>query len=193
VSAEVVSLGGLSRQTGKSSEAREPFQAGLPVGAQVMLAGVNREVKIGAGARRAHPGAVESDADGGVQQFTRVPPVIFNDIDQGLAGFGLRDRPVRRKLCVEADARRAARGLRLGETWVGLTKGGGYKKQQGKKRSHGFPSGATAPSVGAPAGGAEPACPMIADYASSITEISGWLPVRIVGPQVPAPLHVYRV
>src|SRR6266705_3433659 len=70
---------------------REALQAGLPIRAQVILAGFDREEKIRSPAISSDPRTVESNADSWSSPLTWRPLEDLNDIDESFAGFRLTD------------------------------------------------------------------------------------------------------
>src|SRR2546426_10174667 len=70
---------------------REALQAGLPIRAQVILAGFDREEKIRSPAISSDPRTVESNADSWSSQLAWRPLEDLNDIDESFAGFRLTD------------------------------------------------------------------------------------------------------
>src|ERR1700676_1580967 len=89
---EEVGLAGFSGEIGCEPLTGNALQIRLRTGAEVILAGVDREEKVGTAAVRSDPGAVKPDANGGNTERPGGVVKNFNDIDEGLAGLGIGRR-----------------------------------------------------------------------------------------------------
>src|SRR5450631_2345917 len=88
---KVIDLTSLGSEVGEADHAGHPRDVRLPVGAEMALAGLDRERKIGIVMIGADPRAIKSDLRGDAASDAVYGPDILDHIDERLARLGLPD------------------------------------------------------------------------------------------------------
>src|SRR5579864_4036816 len=138
--AEVVDATGFGGKAGKRGAILRPLAAFFPRGAEMMLAWRSEKREIRAAAIGSHPGAVHGHAGESAavsQTGSQVLPLVFDNVNQGLARRGLGSR-VRTLLRPDRELRGlwAARGLGARDCRLVLRQGAGDKKNDREQSFH---------------------------------------------------------
>src|ERR1700686_2580389 len=89
---EEVGFAGFSREIGCEPLTGDALQIRLRTGAEVVLAGIDREEEIGTAAIGSHPRAVKADADSGNPELAGSLVENLDNVDEGFAGLGIGRR-----------------------------------------------------------------------------------------------------
>ena len=135
---EVVDLAGFGGEAGGGGQLGETPKARLPLDADAMVAGIDREIEVGIAAVGADPFAVETNTDRDIADVDAgAAEKIIEDVDHGFAGRGLGGGVlIFVGLDVEFNVTRAASGGAGKSSGVLIVLGvGGECCRDGKKKS----------------------------------------------------------